>query len=186
MKTIGLLKNLINLLFWGMIAFSIAVFALILMFFISPESIPLMFQGYTMMFDSFYSWNIWIVPFTNLLGFILFIVSIYYLKKCIEPLQKRQFYSEDVIRNLKKSGRLFVIIALGTGLIRIITAFVFSTYANVSVIGGNFGTGHQSAAVASSIENFNLFLLIIGLFLLVFSNAFENGRLLKQENDLTI
>lgn len=186
MKSISLLKSLINFLFWGMIVFSVVVFLLILVLFISPESLPLMFQGYRMLFDADFPWQIWIVPLSTILGFVLFIISVYYLKKCIIPFQEGRFYSEEVIGNLKKTGRLFIIISLGTGLIGIISAFAFQTYANVSVIGGNFGSGHAFTAVASAIENMNFFLLIVGLFLLVFSNAFENGKLLKEENDLTI
>ncbi|WP_411765965.1 DUF2975 domain-containing protein [Winogradskyella sp. A3E31] len=186
MKTINLLKNLINILFWGMILFSILGFILIIYLFISPESLPLMFQGYRMLFDSDFPWQIWISPLSYVLGFLLFIVSIYYLKKCIRPFQERRFYSEEVIENLKKAGRLFIFIALGTSLIRIIAALAFNTYANISVIGGSFGSGQTSLAVLSAIGNINFFLLIIGLFLLVFSSAFENGKFLKEENDLTI
>lgn len=187
MKTISLLKNIINILFWGMIVFSIILFVLILLLFFLPESLPMIFQGYTMLFNSdYFSWHILIVPLSYAIGFILFIVSIYYLKKCIRPFEAHQFYSKAVIDNLKKSGRLFIIIALGTSFMRIFAAFVFTSYANASVIGADFGTGHRFAALLSAIGSINFFLLIVGLFLLVFSRAFENGKLLKEENDLTI
>ena len=186
MKTINLLKNLINLLFWGMIVCSILGFIAVLFLFFSPESLPVMFQGYRMLFETDFPWQIWIAPLSYIIGFILFIISIFYLKRCLKPFQENQFYSEVVIDNLKKSGRLFIIIVLGTSLTRIIAAFAFSTYANISLIGGSFGSGHTFAAVLSAIGNVNFFLLIIGLFLLVFSSALENGKLLKEENDLTI
>jgi len=187
MKTINLLKKLINLLFWGMIVFSIVIFVMILILFISPESLPLMFQGYKMLFDAdYFSWQIWIIPLANIFAFSFFILAIYYLKKCISPFQEGQFYSEEVIKNLKKSGHLFIIVALSTGFIRFIMAFVFNTFVDISLVNGSFGNASKTTALLSAIKNINFFLLIIGLFLLVFSSAFENGKLLKEENDLTI
>ena len=133
--------------------------------------------------------------------FVLFILAINYLRKCIAPIQEQRFYSEEVISNLKKSGRLFIIIALGTSFIRIVGVFMIKNLTNRLAYGGNLGgqigvtnlmqTTDSSVwsylgAILSAIGGTNFFLLIIGLFLLVFSSVFKEGQLLKQENDLTI
>jgi hypothetical protein len=186
MTTIKLLKNLINILFWGMIVFS---FLCLIMFFVlmfSPESLPAIFRNFGMIFSSTFPWQIWIVPFSNVLGFLLFIVSIYYLRKCIKPLEEQRFYSDEVIVNLKKTGYLFISIMIITTLLRIIGLFVFNDLTNNMIAGSKFGFWAICSAVISAIGSINFFLLIIGLFLLVFSNAFKNGKLLKEENDLTI
>lgn len=186
MKTIKILKLLINIIFWGMIVFSgLSIISFILLFFFE-ESLPIFLQGFRMLFNSSFPWQVWIAPIATVFGFVLFIMAIYFLKKCITPIQEQRFYSEEVILNLKKSGRLFIIIAAGTSIIRIIAVFVFNDFANAMVTGVNFGGWTMVGAILSAIGGINFFLLIIGLFLLVFSSAFEDGKLIKQENDLTI
>ncbi|MBC3845541.1 DUF2975 domain-containing protein [Winogradskyella echinorum] len=186
MTTIRLLKNLINILFWGMIVFSVLSFILFIMLLFFPESLPRIFQPFGMFFNGNFPWQLWIVQFSNILGFLLFIVSIYYLKKCINPLEEQRFYSDEVIVNLKKTGRLFIIITIVTTLLRIIGLFVFNDLTNNMMVGSKLGTWAMLSSIASAIGYVNFFLLIIGLFLLVFSTVFNNGKLLKEENDLTI
>ncbi len=186
MTTIKLLKNLINILFWGMIVFSVLSFILFMILLFFPESLPEIFQVFGMFLNGTFPWQVWIAPFSNILGFLLFIVSIYYLRKCIKPLEDQRFYSDEVILNLKKSGRLFIIIMIVTSVIRIIALFVFNDLTNNIIVGSKYGFWAIISGVISAIGPINFFLLIIGLFLLVFSSVFNNGKLLKQENDLTI
>ncbi|EDP71077.1 hypothetical protein FBALC1_01297 [Flavobacteriales bacterium ALC-1] len=186
MTTIKLLKNLINILFWGMIVFSVVSFILFIVLLFFPESLPEIFQLFGVFFNGTFPWQVWIIPFSNILGFLLFIVSIYYLRKCIKPLEEQRFYSDEVIVNLKKTGRLFIVISIVTTLLRIIGLFVFNGLTNNMIVGSKFGFWAICSAVVSAVGAINFFLLIIGLFLLVFSNVFNNGKLLKQENDLTI
>ena len=186
MKTIQLLKLLITIIFWGMILLlgSSIVFFLLLLFF--EEIFPPYLQNSGMLFGDTFPWQVWLAPIASAIGYVLFIMAIYYLKKCIRPIEEHRFYSEEVIKNLKKSGRLFIIIAVGVSLIRIVGVFVFNNLANSIISGVGFGGWNYVGAILSAIGGVNFFLLIIGLFLLVFSSAFEQGKLIKQENDLTI
>jgi len=186
MKTIQLLKLLITIIFWGMIlvlGLSIVFLILLLIF---DNLFPPFLQNLNMLFRGTFPWQVWIAPVASVLGYILFIMAIYYLKKCITPIQERRFYSEEVILNLKKSGRLFIIIAIGVSLIRIVGVFIFNNFANNIIAGTSFGGWNVVGAILSAVGGINFFLLIIGLFLLVFSSVFEDGKLIKQENDLTI
>ncbi|MCC1485284.1 DUF2975 domain-containing protein [Winogradskyella sp. E313] len=201
MKTIKLLKILITIIFWGMIVLlglGIICFILLLFF---EDLFPPFLQGFNMLFNDRFPWQVWIGPIASVIAFVLFILAINYLRKCIAPIQEQRFYSEEVISNLKKSGRLFIIIALGTSFIRIVGVFMIKNLTNRLAYGGNLGgqigvtnlmqTTDSSVwsylgAILSAIGGTNFFLLIIGLFLLVFSSVFKEGQLLKEENDLTI
>lgn len=186
MKTIKLLKVLINIIFWGMITLfglSIILFLLLIYF---EDQFPPFLQNFGALFSGRFPWQVWLVPLASIIGFLLFIMAINYLRKCINPIQEQRFYSEEVILNLKKSGRLFIIIAVSVSLIRITAVFVFNDYTNNILYGTGFGGWNAMGAILSAIGGVNFFLLIIGLFLLVFSSVFKEGQVLKEENDLTI
>lgn len=92
------------------------------------------------------------------------------------------FYSIVIIKNLKRVGNIFVYIGISTILFRALLILYFQS---IITIEGYTGLAKITTLV-SSIEITTVFLIVIGLFFLLFSNAFENARNLKQENDLTI
>lgn len=181
MKTISILRVLINILFFLLLTALVVgfVYFLILMFF--PEVLPFYLRGFRMLFSSqFFNWKISLIPIVSVINFILFVISIFYLKRCVKPFSRSDFYTLRVIRDLKKAGNIFIFIGVSTLLIRFISIALFQTIAK-SFIG--------TPIVFSFLSSFDatvLFSTIIGLFLLLFSNAFENARELKEENNLTI
>jgi len=182
MKTVKVLKVLINILY----ILLLFIFALAILFVIAisffNESLPLYLQGYKMLFSSFFDWKLFLVPFSTIINFILFTIAVYYLRKCIEPFINSDFYSTVVIKNLKKAGRLFVFIGLSTILFRLVAILYFQSIVPVQGYSGLLNAG----SLISSIDITTIFLIIIGLFFLLFSNTFENAKRLKEENDLTI
>ena len=134
-----------------------------------------------MLFSSLFNWKLFLIPFITVVNFLLFILSVYYLKKCINPFIKSDFYSSIVIKNLKKSGGIFVFIGVSTIFFRFISVvYIINSVPMQGLSWFSF------IAFISSIDISTIFLIIIGLFFLLFSNAFENAKSLKQENDLTI
>jgi len=182
MKTIKILKVLINILY----VLLIAVFGLGIVFFIAViffnEHLPQLLQGYKMLFTAF-NWRFFLVPFSTIINFILFVIAIYFLRKCIKPFDASEFYSLVVIKNLKRAGSLFVFIGVSTIVFRLIA--ILYLHNQMPYIEGFSGL-KTVGAITSSVDVTVLFLIINGLFFLLFSKAFANAKVIKQENDLTI
>jgi len=186
MKTLNFLKTFINIIFASFVLlFILGILGLISLFFFT-NYLPPIFQGYGMLFNQNFGWGVYLVPLSYVLGFILFTISIYYLKKCIKPFQESNFYSEVVIKNLRRVGYLFILISTSTVLIRIIAVIYIKTMTNGIVLNFKYSGLQLINSLVSTVEISSIFLLIIGLFFLLFSKAFENAKSLKQENDLTI
>jgi hypothetical protein len=186
MKTIKVLKILINVLYVFLLTIFIFGILIVIAVFFFNEYLPFYLQGYKMLFSSFFNWKLFLIPFITVVNFILFILSVYYLKKCINPFIGSDFYSSIVINNLKKSGSIFVFIGVSTIFFRFISAVYIIN--SMPIIQGlsEFSFVSSFITFISSIEVTTIFLIIIGLFFLLFSNAFENAKSLKQENELTI
>jgi len=185
MKTIKILKTAINLLFFGLV---IVLFAQILFWFtvyFFNDSLPPFLQNFKMIFDpAFFSWKILVNPLTTAINFVLFIVAIFYLRKSIAPFVHLDFYSASITDNLKKKGNIFIFIGTSTILIQFLTAVcMFNITQNFVKINSLFTV---SSVIVSAIDLKSIFLIIAGLFFLLFSKSFINAREIKQENDLTI
>lgn len=182
MKTIKILKVLINILYiLLLIIFGLSALLLIAVVFFS-DYLPWFLQGYRMLLTSF-DWKLLLIPFSTVINFVLFTLSVYYLRQCIKPFITSDFYSEIVINNLKKVGRLYVFIGVSTILIRLIAILYFQSrmpqvqgYSGLKTVG----------ALTSSMDITTIFLIIIGLFFLLFSSTFENAKEFKKDSDLTI
>jgi hypothetical protein len=132
----------------------------------------------------FFNWQTLIDPFTNALNFVLFIVAVYYLKKSIASFVNSDFYNASVIVNLKKAGNIFVFIGVSTILIQFLSGiYILNTTQNIVKMNSLFAL---SSLIIAAFDLKSIFLIIAGLFLLLFSASFMIARKLKQENDLTI
>ena len=177
MKTIKILKALINILYvLLLIALGIATLFLIMLLFFD-DSLPTILQGYKMIFSSFFSWKTYLIPMTTAINFVLFITSLF---------MESDFYSDDVIKSLKKAGNLFVFIGVSTIIAQLFSVLYIQNLAqNIIQIKASFFYKFLNTVIAV-IDLKSIFSIVIGLFLLLFSKIFENSRTLKLENDLTI
>lgn len=183
MKTIKTLKLFINILYFALLAVFIGTILFYIALFFFSDLIPFHLQGHKMLFTVLH-WKPLLVPITTAINFILFIISIYYLKKSTASFLKSDFYTEEIIQNLKKSGKIFVFIGISTILVMMVyTIHVQGILQNMIEI--NVFISLISILVAA-IDLKSIFLIIIGLFFLLFSKSFENARAVQQENDLTI
>jgi hypothetical protein len=126
-----------------------------------------------------------LIPLMTVINFMLFILAVYFLKRTIKPFINSDFYSSIIVSNLKKAGSLFLFIGVSTILICLISALYLQNMTQHMVLGKS-SWWFSLVSIVSSIDLTYVFLIIIGLFLLLFSNTFNNARTLKQENDLTI
>ena len=187
MKTIKTLRILINILFFALIA--VLIFHLLFwpIVYFYGDSLPFFLQGFKMMFMSFktfFNWKFLLIPISTAINFILFVFSVFYLRKCINPFIVSDFYSEIVTKNLKKCGILFVFIGLSTIVIQLISIISIQN-GSQNIMGLNVIVSFLNPLVAA-IDLKSTFLIIIGLFFLLFSKSFKNAEGLKRENDLTI
>lgn len=186
MKTIQILRTLINILFYILIAvFGIGFIFFIILFFF-PESLPPLLGNFSMLFSSMFSWEMYLGPLSSVVNFVLFIVAIFYLRKCISSFLNSDFYSEKVTTNLKKAGNIFIFIGVSTIIIQLFAILYFQNLAENMIQMKTTFLITLSNILAATIDLKSVISIIIGLFFLLFSKIFENGRVLKQENDLTI
>ncbi|MFT4576050.1 MAG: hypothetical protein ACI9SI_000968 [Polaribacter sp.] len=186
MKTIQILRTLINILFYTLIAvFSIGFVFLFLLYFF-PESLPTYLGNFSMLFNQYFGWKMYLVPISTIINYTLLIIAMYFLRKSVASFLNSNFYSENVTRNLKKAGNIFVFIGVSSIIIQLFAVLHIQSIANNLVqMETNFFTSLINI-LAASIDLKSILAIIIGLFFLLFSTIFENSRTLKQENDLTI
>lgn len=120
-------------------------------------------------------WNLlyWAVFIVSLIGYIIFLRGLYFLRKMARFLLSNKIFSEITIQNLKKAGNHF----LYTG---IISFTLFITMWINKLIGGKFELIYNDNIFIS------LFLTIIGIFFIIQSNTLNIAKGLKEENDLTV
>ena len=186
MKTIQLLRTLINILFYTLIViFCIGfIFLFILIFF--PETLPNMLSNFSMIFSSMFPWQMYLVSAFSLVNFTLLIVALFYLRKSISSFLNNDFYNESVTTNFRKAGNIFLFIGISSIIIQLFAVLYAQNLAsNMIQMKSNFFIGLINT-LAAAIDLKSTIAIIMGLFFLLFSKIFENSRILKQENDLTI
>ena len=115
---------------------------------------------------------------------MLFIIAIHALRRCTSSFTESDFHTAAVIKHLKRAGGLFIFIGISTILVLCISA--------IHTLGITHNISQLNAFipflidVAAAIDLKSTFLVIIGLFFVLFSKSFEHASRLKQENELTI
>jgi hypothetical protein len=168
MKTITVLKTLINIYYYLMIVALVAGFI----------TIPLLLftnQPYTM---SLFGNQIDIgelsigksITVITLLGLVLYFYfrAIQVMRNTVKELVVGQYFSERVITNFKKMGTLFLICGIGFFVVNIILKLLLENRLSVGL-------------------DSSLFLFVItGLFFLFLSEVFKVAKDATEENNLTI
>ena len=183
MKTINTLRQLINVFYFSLITVAVGTILFFSTLYFFTESLPIYLQGYAMLFQ-FFSWKIHLVPITTGINFMLFIIAIHALRRCTSSFTESDFHTAVVIKHLKSAGSLFIFIGVSTILVLCISA--------IHTLGITHNISQLNAFipflidVAAAIDLKSTFLIIIGLFFVLFSKSFKHANRLKQENDLTI
>ena len=101
----------------------------------------------------------------------LLVYTIYVLRKLVRNFFKGKLYTRYQIASLNLIGQLIIIIILGQGVIDFITRIYFESQVGIHI--------------GFSLTSF-WFILAIGLFFIYLSKVFDNARLLKEDNELTV
>jgi hypothetical protein len=165
MKKNILFKTLIDILFY------FHCLALIGVLFILPLGITNINQ--VNMPVKNWSLGFWFILILNFIIYIIFLIGLFYLRKTARHLLSNNFFTENVINNLKKSGLYFIVFGIASLLLSI------GIWA-MKLYNGSFQLLYDSGTIIP------LFVTIVGLFFLIQSRALLSGKFYKQENDLTI
>ncbi|MFY0629063.1 MAG: DUF2975 domain-containing protein [Flavobacteriaceae bacterium] len=182
MKTIKTLQILINLLYYILVGVLTMITVYYLILLIAPDILPGYLQVQRMLFTAF-DWKLFLGPILSYINFGLFIYAIYLLKKVIPSFKEADFYSETVIKNLKKSGKIFIFIGLSMTLFKLIILLFVQSFV---AFNGYYSWWGVFFALLGTIDFAMVCLVIIGLFFLLFSDSYKSAGKLKAENDLTI
>lgn len=165
MKQNILFKTLIDILFF------LQCFGLLGAILVLPNNIGTISQANT----ALENWNImhWLIFTLSTLGYLLFLIGIYFLRKMARYYLSNQPFSVNIIQYLKKSGQYFILYGCIT--IGVITIKFLEKLFN-STMEFTYDINIQMSIVS----------LIIGLFFILQSNTLSNAKKLKEENDLTI
>lgn len=106
------------------------------------------------------------------IAYLLYVYAVFQLKKTIDLFIKRLLFDDEVINKLNIIGKIFVVVALITG----ITSFSSSLFFNQ----------HIELDLTSYFSDSMLFNVAIGLFFMILSEVFKIAKNLKEENDLTV
>ncbi len=164
MRSLMLLKLMIDLFFYGMILF----FLIGIGFAMSFDSINI--GGQT--FDDLNPTIIVYMIFT-IMRPVIFFLAIYHIKQLAGRFIKGEIFTDRTSRHLKMIGYGFILYSVVESIGEYLNSIVNST--GDTIMSGNF-MGFNSA----------WFQFTLGLLFIFMDKVFQNANALKQENDLTI
>jgi hypothetical protein len=170
MRQLNILKAILDF-FWFLSligAIGVLVFTPFLLF-SSEIDIPVTIKGQEIVLNNIISKVIVII---NLIGGIVFLYSIYLLRKVVGLFQKREIFNEQVIQLFNLIGKLII----ASSLISNVSVFVYKIIERP----------HYKLTL--DIGGYDSFLISIslGLFFMVISVIFKIATRMKEENELTI
>lgn len=170
MGTTKLLTLLIDIFYFGVILVSsIVLIGFLYMFFFEPEN--------ALIYSNIDLRNMTSLDFAlvlcSIIATILFIASLFYLRKSIYRISKNDLYHIDTAKYLKLAGWCIILYSLIKNIGEYIKLYLEE--GTITIISLDF-------------KGFNSFwfIMILGLFFQLIATVLENGRKLKLENDLTI
>lgn len=101
----------------------------------------------------------------------LFVWSVYRLKKTTRKLVNQKYFDPQVITNFKQAGTGFLIVGLVSIIGKVLANFLIHSWVGISI---------------DPYPNSEFFMIIIGLFFMLFSKILKRGKELAEENDLTV
>ena len=107
----------------------------------------------------------------ELIVILMSIIGLFFLQRSLNAIIKNGFFNTMAFSNFKKSGSFFLLAGFGS---IILSAVVI------------IGNSYDILELLSSSLGQDILLIIIGFSLFIIADVFENGNILKIENDLTI
>ncbi len=171
MKPPILLKTILDVCFFLLLlSFIGAVFLTAMTTIFGSDFIPIELKGQTI---SELTPTAFVVILAELFIGGLLVYTIYILRKLIRNFFKGKLFTRYQIASLNLIGQLIIIITLGQGLIDFIATIFLEAKLRLGL------------EIDLSFTSF-WFILAIGLFFIYLSKIFDNARIMKEENELTV
>lgn len=170
MKKLQFLKAILDFFWFFSLVSAIAILIFSTFYlFDSDIDIPIKIQGKQITVNDLPSK---LIIFANIITGILFLFSIYLLRKIVGHFQKREIFNLDVIKYFNLIGKLIIISSL-------ITKSTTLLYTLLK---------HDNISLSLDFGSYDSFLISIslGLFFMVISEIFKIAKNMKEENELTI
>lgn len=115
----------------------------------------------------------WFLAISSFIVYLIFLRGLYFLRKMAKNLLKEGQFSDGIILNLKKSGSHFLYSGLFSLLFFLVVFFHNNFKGKIELI-------YDSNLLIP------FFLMIIGIFLMIQSDALSTAKNLQEENELTV
>lgn len=170
MRKLNILKAVLDL-FWFFSIIGVLSIVVFLPFYLwnSDIDIPIKIKGQEIVSKTLFSKTI---VFANVVSGILFVYSIYLLRKAVGLFQKREIFNDEVVRLFNLIGQLII----ASSLISHLSLFIYN------VVEKN----HISFSLDLGSYDSFLISVSLGLFFMVISVIFKIAKNIKEENELTI
>lgn len=168
MKNISILKTIINIYYYLMVvAFTLGLISIPILLFTNGKY-DISFLGDTINLNNLDVWKS--IVALILIGsiFFLYFKSIKLIKNSVDHISKGNYFTPYIINNFSKIGKLFIVIGVGATIVKVIVKLLLESQ------------------ISFSLDSTLYIFIILGLFFLFLSNAFDRAKTLEEENELTI
>jgi hypothetical protein len=170
MRKLNILKTVLDL-FWFFTLFAILGMLIFIPFYLfsSDVDIPIKIKGQEISANTILAK---IVVIVNVISGLLFFYSIYLLRKLVGLFQKREIFSDEVVRLFNLIGKLVIASSVMSSISLFIYNAVERNHLGLSL---DFGS-YDSLLISIS----------LGLFFMVISEIFKIAKNMKEDSDLMI
>ena len=170
MKKLQFLKALLDFFWFFSLLGGIGIMIISTLYlFDSNIDIPIEIQGQVITTHELHSK---LIIFANMITGILFLSSIYLLRKVVTHFQKKEIFNRKVIKHFNIIGQLIIVSSLINNFTGLTFFLIKQEYVPIS-----FGFGSYDSFLIS---------ISLGLFFMVISEVFKIAKNIKEENELTI
>lgn len=170
MRQLNILKSILDFFWFFSILGVIAVIIFLPFYLFGTEiDIPIKIKAQEITKNDLFSK---VIVFLNVVSGLLFLYSIYLLRKVVSLFQKREIFNDQVVRLFDKIGKLIIVSSLISNISLFIFKIVEKNQTNLTLDLGSY-------------DSF-LISISLGLFFIVISTVFKIATRMKEENELTI
>jgi hypothetical protein len=170
MRKLNILKTVLDL-FWFFTLFAILGMLIFIPFYLfsSDVDIPIKIKGQEISANTILAK---IVVIVNVISGLLFFYSIYLLRKLVGLFQKREIFSDEVVRLFNLIGKLVI----ASSVLSSISLFIYNAVER-NHLGLSLDFGSYDSFLIS---------ISLGLFFMVISEIFKIAKNMKEDSDLMI
>lgn len=170
MRKLQILKTILDF-FWFFSLITVVSLMLFLPFYLfsSNIDIPIKIKGQEIEPNSIFSK---VIVFVNVISGLLFLYSIYLLRKVVSFFQKREIFNSENVKLFNLIGKLII----ASSIISSSSIFIYNMISR-NHVGINLDLGGYDSVLVS---------ISLGLFFMVISEVFKIAKKQKEENELTI